>query len=101
MSSKDCVFCKIVAKEIPASILFEDDNFLAFPDVNPKAKTHILLIPKDHIPSLNELDDGEILVRVKDIAKEQGIEDGYKVRIHTGKKGGQEVDHLHLHILAD
>jgi histidine triad (HIT) family protein len=101
MSSKDCVFCKIVSREIPARVLFEDDNFLAFSDVNPKAKIHILLIPKDHIPSLNQLDNGEILVKVKDVAKGERISDGYRVRIHTGKKGGQEVDHLHLHILAD
>ena len=107
---EDCIFCKIAKKEIPVkNILFEDDLVIAFPDLHPIAPIHILVIPKEHVKSVNELTDdgkgekiaGRLIMVAKSIAKEQGIsEDGYKLLIRTGKHGGQEIPHLHLHLLG-
>lgn len=100
----DCIFCKIANKEIPTNFVYETDDVLAFNDINPKAKTHILVIPKKHYSSLNELDDmelmGKLLNGVREITKKQGITD-FKTLINTGKKAGQEVFHIHIHILAN
>lgn len=101
MKNGDCIFCKIVNRKIPSEIIYEDNDFLAFLDINPKAKIHILLIPKVHIVSLNELNSGEILLKVKELAKQEGMIDSYRVNINVGRKSGQEVDHLHLHILSN
>ena len=99
----DCIFCKIINKEIPASVLYEDDDFLAFKDINPIDKVHILIIPKNHIESLiqcnekNELMLGKMLLLGKKIAQDQGLK-GYRTMINSGAEGGQEVFHIHFHI---
>ena len=101
---KMCLFCKIVNKEIPSNIILEDDNFLAFHDINPKAPVHILAIPKVHVDSFNEV-SGEMMSNmtefIQKIAQEVKIEDsGYRVITNIGDNGGQEVKHLHFHVLG-
>ena len=103
----DCIFCKIVKKEIPAEIVFESDNILAFKDVAPIAPVHVLIIPKMHIKGINDLEEkdselmGEMIVEAKNIAKDFDIsEKGYKLLIRTGEWGGQEVPHIHLHLIG-
>ncbi|TVP63474.1 MAG: histidine triad nucleotide-binding protein [Leptolyngbya sp. LCM1.Bin17] len=105
--SGDTIFSKIIRKEIPANILYEDDLCLAFSDINPKAPTHILVIPKKPIPQLSDVtaDDkdllGHLLLTVKYVADQLGLtESGYRVVINTGNDGGQTVFHLHLHLLG-
>ncbi len=101
-----CLFCKIANKEVPADIVYEDERFLAFKDINPKAPVHILIIPKKHIPSVDHLDEsadkelmGEMIILARKIAKEKGL-NGYKLVINVGRGGGQVIDHLHLHLLG-
>jgi histidine triad (HIT) family protein len=101
------IFKKIIDKEIPADIVYEDDLCLAFKDIDPKAPTHILIIPKKEIPSMAEAsqDDegllGHLLVTASRIAKDQGISDsGYRLVANTNNQGGQEVYHLHIHLLG-
>jgi len=99
-----CLFCKIVNKEIPANIVLEDDNFIAFHDINPKAPLHVLAIPKIHVDSFAEV-KGEMMAEmttfIQDVAKEVNIvESGYRVITNIGENGGQEVKHLHFHILG-
>lgn len=101
------IFKKIIEKEIPAEIIYEDELCLAFRDINPQAPTHVLLIPKKEITSLAEVDPkdhalmGHLLVKAAEIAEGEGlVENGYRVVINTGSDGGQSVDHLHLHILG-
>lgn len=102
------IFKKIIDKELPADIVYEDDLCLAFRDISPQAPTHILVIPKKEIRSLNDIDHasdkellGHMLVTVSQFAKSQGVgEDGYRVVINTNQKGGQTVYHLHMHLLA-
>lgn len=103
----DCIFCKIANKEIPSTIVYEDDELLAFNDANPEAPVHILVIPKKHITSLNDAmpEDvqllGKILLTIQKIAREQGIaEAGYRVVNNCGELGGQTVHHLHFHLLG-
>ena len=101
----DCIFCKIIEKEIPADIIYEDKDVLVFKDINPKAKIHYLIIPKKHIESVDCLEDcdreiiSNLIFTAKKIAKEKNI-DGYKLLFNVGRKGGQIVDHIHLHLLA-
>lgn len=103
----DTIFSKIIRREIPANILYEDDLALAFSDVNPQAPTHILVIPKKPIPQLDaaEPEDlellGHLLLTVKKVARKAGLSKGYRVVINNGADGGQTVYHLHLHILGD
>ena len=104
---EDCIFCKIVKGEIPSSKVYEDEDILAFKDINPVTPVHILVIPKKHIESLNDIEAkdekllGKIFLTIKKIAKEQGIaEKGYRVVNNCGEDGGQEVKHLHFHILG-
>lgn len=106
---KDCIFCKIIKKEIPTDILYEDDLVLAFSDVHPISPVHVLVIPKKHLESVNELEmneenekiAGRLILVARKIAKEKGIaEGGHKLLIRTGKNGGQEVPHIHLHLLG-
>ena len=101
------IFTKIINKEIPADIVYEDNNFLAFNDINPQAPIHILVIPKKRIPSINnlELSDsnliGEMVIIANKIAKEKGIdEDGYRLIFNCNENGGQTVYHIHLHLIG-
>ena len=102
----DCLFCKIVRGEIPAKVVYEDDELLAFNDIRPHAPVHFLLIPKRHIESLltvNETDQallGKMLATAPSIAKQLGLQAGFKMGVNTGAAGGQEVFHLHLHVLG-
>jgi histidine triad (HIT) family protein len=102
------IFKKIIDKEIPADVVFEDEHCLAFRDISPQAPTHILLIPKKEIRSLNDLSPGEdqallghMMVKASEIAQQEGVGDeGYRLVINTNDMGGQTVHHLHMHILA-
>ena len=103
----DCIFCKIIKKEMPAEIVYEDSQIIAFKDIQPASPIHILVIPKKHIPSLVELKkEDEILIGkiysvINIIANNQGIDKkGYRVIVNCGIDGGQEVGHLHFHLLA-
>lgn len=102
----DCLFCKIANKKLDSSIVYEDDNFLAFKDLYPKAPVHILVIPKKHIHSLAHAEDedaellGKLTLKLKAIAYEAGLTSGFRTIVNTGKGGGQEIDHVHYHILG-
>lgn len=103
----NCLFCKIVNKEIPADIIYEDDKFVAFKDIHPKAPIHLLIVPKRHIVSVEELSEedkqfiGELILTAQKIAREQKISgNGYKLVFNVGEGGGQVIQHLHLHLLA-
>jgi histidine triad (HIT) family protein len=103
----DCLFCKIVAREIPASIVYEDDRVLAFNDINPQGPTHVLVVPKRHIATLNDLtpgDDqivGELVRRAAAIASERAISaGGYRTVFNTNRDAGQTVFHIHLHLVG-
>jgi histidine triad (HIT) family protein len=102
----DCIFCKIAAGSIPSKKVREDDAVLAFHDIEPKAPTHILVIPKKHIASLADAGPedeallGRLLLTVAEIAREQDLGNGYRTVISTGAEGGQTVDHLHVHLLG-
>ncbi len=104
---KDTIFGKIIRREIPADIVYEDELALAFKDVNPQAPTHILVIPKKPIRRLSESGQqdtalmGHLLMTVKKVAEQANLSNGYRVVINNGADGGQTVDHLHLHILGD
>lgn len=103
--SKDCLFCRIAKGEIPADIVMENDEAVAFRDISPKAPTHILVIPKKHVSSLDEADDsidlGALMRAAAEAARKEGlVESGYRVVVNTGAHGGQTVDHLHLHLLG-
>jgi Diadenosine tetraphosphate (Ap4A) hydrolase and other HIT family hydrolases len=100
-----CLFCRIVRKEIPATIVHEDADTLAFRDIDPKAPTHVLIVPKVHVASLNDATDAAMLGRVvlaaKQIAAAEGIaESGYRTVFNTGSDSGQTVHHVHLHLLG-
>lgn len=103
---ENCIFCKIVNKDIPSTIVYEDDEMLCFKDINPAAPVHLLLIPKEHFDSLahaqakHEALLGRMMLKVPEIAKANGLQNGFKTQINTGKGGGQEVFHLHIHILG-
>jgi histidine triad (HIT) family protein len=101
----DCLFCRIVRKEIPASLVYESDDCVAFRDIDPKAPVHILVIPREHAASLNDISDPAIVGRLAlvaaDIARQEGIaESGYRTVINTNRDGGQTVAHVHLHLLG-
>jgi len=102
-----CIFCRIVNKDIPARIVHEDDEVLAFEDINSKAPVHVLIIPKEHIASLNDLPKerepllSRILVKARAVAAERGIaKSGYRIVLNTGPDSGQEVFHIHFHLLG-
>lgn len=102
----NCIFCKIAAKEIPATIVYENDDMLCFKDINPAAPVHLLLIPKEHFDSLAHAEPkhqellGKMMLNVPKIAADAGLANGFKTLINTGKGGGQEVFHLHIHIMG-
>ncbi|MCA8988813.1 MAG: histidine triad nucleotide-binding protein [Planctomycetaceae bacterium] len=106
MSEQKTIFGRIIDKEIPAQIVYEDDLCLAFRDINPQAPIHILVIPKKPIPSLADAEDedqqllGHLLLVLKKIAAQEGLENGYRTVLNTREDGGQEVDHLHFHLLG-
>lgn len=99
----DCIFCKIINGDFGTEFLYENEFAVVFKDINPKADTHLLVVPRLHVESLNELDDkdllGELMLCVKAVTRKLGIK-SYRTVINTGKDAGQEVFHLHIHILA-
>ena len=98
-----CIFCKIINKEVSSKIVYENDEILAFEDINPKAKHHFLIIPKEHVASIvsenSENFVGKLIAGAKEIAKNKGIK-GFRLVFNVGKEGGQIIEHLHLHFLA-
>ena len=107
MSSADCLFCRIIAGEIPSSKVFEDDVCYAFNDISPQAPTHVLIVPREHVDSLDTASFankdllGHVLLKAAEIAREKGFaNDGYRVVINTNADGGQTVFHLHVHLLG-
>ncbi len=104
---EDCIFCKIINKQIPSTIVYEDEEILAFKDIHPVAPVHILVIPKKHVKSIMELQQedektiGKIYSVIKQIATEQNIaNDGFRVIVNCGENGGQEVGHIHFHLIG-
>ncbi|MDD5136795.1 MAG: histidine triad nucleotide-binding protein [Candidatus Omnitrophica bacterium] len=107
MGKQDCLFCKIINKEIPAKVVLEDSGMVAFEDVNPQAPVHILIIPKEHIEKISDLSArhlemvGRLVLAAKEIAKKRGIEEsGYRIVMNCNRDAGQAVFHLHLHLLG-
>jgi|TARA_Y100000031_G_C8092711_1_gene324926 histidine triad (HIT) family protein len=103
----DCLFCKIVRGDIPTDFLYEDENIIAFRDINPQAPTHILIVPKEHIATLNDVEQnhGELLggmqIAASQLAREEGISDrGYRTVFNCNREAGQTVFHIHLHLLG-
>jgi len=102
----DCLFCRIVAGEITAEIVYEDEQILVFKDINPRAAVHLLAIPKIHLTCLEEITSehqmliGHIMVQLPHLARAQGLPDGFRAIINSGPGGGQEVGHLHVHLLG-
>ena len=102
----DCLFCKILAGEIPSDKIYEDDKMFVFKDIYPKAEVHLLVIPRVHIESLNEVNDehdeimAHMIKQLPKLAKARGLTDGFRTIINTGKGGGQVVFHLHIHLLG-
>jgi histidine triad (HIT) family protein len=103
--SADCLFCRIVRKEIPATLVHESDEFIAFRDIDPKAPVHVLVVPRTHVASLNDATDAGMIGRMSliaaDIARREGIaESGYRAVVNTNRDAGQTVFHIHLHLLG-
>jgi histidine triad (HIT) family protein len=105
--AEKCMFCRIVAGEIPADIVYQDEDFLAFRDIVPKAPTHLLIIPRAHITSVTELAEGQeklagrLIMVARNLAEKEGVaRKGYRLVINCGSEGGQVVPHLHLHLLG-
>lgn len=102
----DCLFCRIAAGEIPADIVYQDEQVVVFKDIHPRARVHLLMIPRVHIESLNDLqpEHGELIARMMQLlptlARDQGLDTGFRTIINTGRGGGQEVFHLHIHLLG-
>jgi histidine triad (HIT) family protein len=103
----DCLFCKVAEGAIPATLVFKDEELIAFRDIHPQAPTHMLIIPKQHIPTLNEAQDedqillGKMILRAKKLAQTEGLsENGYRLVFNTNSNGGQTVYHIHLHLLG-
>ncbi|MBM6704615.1 histidine triad nucleotide-binding protein [Sutterella massiliensis] len=106
MQKEDCIFCKIARGEIPSGKIYEDDEVFAFRDINPKAPVHFLIIPKKHIESLAHCEAvdtpllGKMLALARTLALQEGCGNGFRVVINTGRDGGQEVPHLHVHVMG-
>lgn len=102
----DCLFCKIIEKEIPSEFIYEDDKVVAFKDINPQAPVHFLIIPKEHIESADNLEEkhkelvGHIYLTAKKLAEENGLENGYRIVNNCRDDGGQTVGHIHFHVLG-
>ena len=105
-SDPNCIFCKIVRGEIPSRKVYEDEDVLAFHDVNPRAPVHFMLVPKHHVATLYDVDEddapafGKIMTLAGRLAREQGANDGFRIIINTGRVGNQEVMHVHVHVLG-
>ena len=103
---QNCVFCKIIAGEIPSSKVYEDEDMLVFRDINPQAKVHCLCVPKSHFATLAEMDEAQAelvkkcLIKIPEIASSLGLDGGYRLIVNQGKDAGQTVHHLHIHILG-
>lgn len=103
---QECIFCKIINKEINSEIVYEDDDFISFKDIKPEAPFHVLIVPKKHIAWLNDLNEediefaGKMLLLAKKIAKDNGVGQAYKIKINIGKEAGQEIFHLHMHLIG-
>ncbi len=107
MTGTDCLFCKIVAGDIAADIIYESDTAIAFRDINPQAPTHVLIVPRQHIATINDIDDehqtlvGSLFAAAKAIAANEGLsDDGYRVVMNCNEAAGQTVFHIHLHLLG-
>jgi histidine triad (HIT) family protein len=105
--TEECIFCRIAAGEIPAKVVRQDEDIVAFRDVNPRAPTHVLVIPRRHIASVNVLDPddaalvGKLFLAAREIARSEGVdESGYRMVVNAGPDAGQSVDHIHLHLLG-
>ena len=102
----DCIFCMLANHDIPTNVVYEDDEMFCFHDAEPQAPVHVLLIPKKHIESIDDIKPedaeliGRMMLKIKDIAADLGLENGYRVVINTGEEGGQTVKHLHVHLLG-
>jgi histidine triad (HIT) family protein len=100
----DCIFCKVVAGQVPAQIVLEDEHLLAIRDITPQAPTHVLVLPRRHVPSLWELEDpelsGRLLAAAAAVARQEGLAAGWRLIVNTREHGGQEVPHLHMHVLG-
>jgi len=103
---ENCIFCDIASRILPKEFLYEDNELMVFTDIKPLAPVHILIVPKEHIASINKLTEhhkdliGNMFLLAKKMAKENGISEGYKLTFNTGRKGGQLIDHLHLHLMG-
>ena len=101
-----CIFCKIVAGEIPSAPVYQDESAYAFTDIHPEAPVHILIVPREHIVSLRDAGEnhrdllGHLMWTAAEIARERGLKNGYRVVVNSGEDGGQTVDHLHLHLMG-
>jgi len=107
MTDSDCLFCKIAEGEMSADVVYQDDDVLAFRDINPQAPTHVLVIPREHVASVNDLEEGHaalvgrLYLAARDLAEEEGVaEAGYRLVMNTGAEAGQSVFHIHLHLLG-
>lgn len=102
----DCIFCKLANGEIPTNMVFQDEKIAVFRDAEPQAPVHMLMVPKEHIASLDDLENehatllGHMMLKIKEVAKQEGLEKGYRCVINTGDDGQQTVKHLHIHILG-
>ena len=102
---ENCIFCKIIAGEIPSNKVYEDDDMLAFKDINPQAKVHVLVVPKSHFATLAEMNAAQAelvkkCLKIPEIAKSLGLSNGYRLIVNQGEDAGQTVHHLHIHILG-
>jgi len=107
MTTEDCLFCQIIAGDIPADIIYESDDAVAFRDINPQAPTHVLIVPRQHIATINDLTDedcdtvGKLFMAAQAIVKEEGLaDDGYRTVMNCNAAAGQSVFHIHLHLLG-
>ena len=103
-SDGNCIFCKIIDRKIPSTVVSEDDSHIAIRDVNPQAPTHILILPKNHIANISHADNaeqlGSLFLQVGRIAAMEKLDRGFRTVVNTGEQGGQTVDHLHIHVLG-
>jgi histidine triad (HIT) family protein len=102
-----CAFCRIIEKTAPAEVVYEDNDLIVFKDINPKAAVHVLLVPKEHIPTINDLDEqhtavmGKLFLTAKRLATQWSIAaQGYRLTVNVGRGGGQIIDHVHMHLLS-